>query len=74
MKKDLIIRILIILSINLLLYGCKSGKPDMAIDMEGKGAVQDIEAFNVVKTAENFRETSDQFAEDAKKIKSKNRI
>ena len=72
MKKDLITRILIILSITLLLYSCKSGRPDMAKDMEGKGDIQDIETFNVEKTAENFRETSDQFAEDAKKIKSKN--
>ena len=72
MKKDLITKILITLSITLLLCSCRSGRPDMAKDMEGKGAVQDIETFNVVKTAENFRETADQFAADVKKIKSKN--
>ena len=43
----------------------------MAYEQEDKGAVQDIEAFDVNATAENFRETSDEFAEDARKLKIK---
>ena len=72
MKNNLVTKLFVLLSIVIFLSGCRSGRPDMAKDMEGKGAVQDIEAFNVVKTAENFRETADQFAADVKKVKSKN--
>ena len=63
---------LILISVLLILSGCKSGKPDMAYEQEDGGAVQGIGSFDVTSTAENFRETSDQFAEDAKKIKEKN--
>ncbi|NDB81113.1 hypothetical protein EB155_14735, partial [archaeon] len=36
------------------------------------GAVQDIEAFNMKSSAENFRETSEKFAKDAVEIKERN--
>ena len=72
MNKKTKFNFLILISVLLILSGCKSGKPDMAYEQEDGGAVQDIKSFDVNATAENFRETSDQFAEDARKIKSKN--
>ena len=40
----------------------------MAYEQEDKGAKQEIENFNVTSSAENFRETSEKFFEDAKDI------
>ena len=68
------INIVILISILMILSGCKTGKPDMAFEQEDGGAVQGINTFDVNATAENFRETSDQFAADAKGIKNKNKI
>ena len=36
----------------------------MAYEQKDGGAVQDIEIFNVKASAENFRETADQFNQD----------
>jgi type IV pilus assembly protein PilQ len=44
----------------------------MAYDQKDKGAVQEIESFNVKASAENFRKTSDQFTQDTKEILNKN--
>ena len=44
----------------------------MAYDTKDGGAVQDIEAFNMKSSAENFRETSEKFAKDAVEIKERN--
>ena len=46
----------------------------MAYEQEDGGAVQGMNTFNVNASAENFRETSDQFAADAKGIKKKKKI
>ena len=67
MNKKTKFNFLILISVLLILSGCKSGKPDMAYEQEDGGAVQDIKSFDVNATAENFRETSDQFAEDARR-------
>ena len=47
MKNNLVVKIFVLFSIIVFLSSCRSGRPDMAKDMEGKGAVQDIEIFNV---------------------------
>ena len=69
MKNNLVIKIFVLFSIIVLLASCRSGRPDMAKDMEGKGAVQDIEIFNVKKTAENFKETKNEFKDDVEEIR-----
>ena len=68
MNKNIIKNLLILLSLILFLSGCKSGRPDMAYEQEDGGAVQDIKAFNPKSTAENFRESTDTFADDVKDI------
>jgi type IV pilus assembly protein PilQ len=45
----------------------------MAYDQKDKGAVQEIESFNVKASAENFRKTSEQFSQDTKEILNKNK-
>ena len=49
-----------------------SDRPKMAYQQKDKGAVQDIEAFSVKSSAENFRKTSDEFADAAQEIVGKN--
>lgn len=72
MKSKYIKNFFLLISITLLIVGCRSGRPHMSKNMEGKGAVQDIEMFNVKNTAENFRKTSDKFATDVKEISKTN--
>ena len=55
----------------LLLISCNK-RPKMAYDQKDKGAVQDIEAFNVETSAENFRKTSVEFKEKKLKILNQN--
>ncbi|WP_440643605.1 secretin N-terminal domain-containing protein [Candidatus Pelagibacter sp. HIMB123] len=45
----------------------------MAYDQKDKGAVQEIESFNVKASAENFRKTSEKFSQDTKEILNKNK-
>ena len=66
------LKLILIITIAFALSSCGPKRPKMSYDQDDKGAVQDIEAFNVVSTAENFRETSTQFAEDAIDILSRN--
>ena len=40
----------------------------MAYEQEDGGAIQEISAFDVEATAENFKESSDEFAQKTKKI------
>ena len=40
----------------------------MANEQKDGGAVQDIEIFNVKASAENFRDTTDEFAKDVEDI------
>ncbi|MEL0244039.1 MAG: hypothetical protein VW955_06350, partial [Gammaproteobacteria bacterium] len=63
--------ILILISLLLVLSACQK-RPKMAYDTKDGGAVQDIEAFNMKSSAENFRETSEKFAKDAVEIKERN--
>jgi len=63
--------ILILMSLLLVLSACQK-RPKMAYDTKDGGAVQDIEAFNMKSSAENFRETSEKFAKDAVEIKERN--
>ena len=62
---------LIVLSLScLLLFSCAK-RPNMSYDQKDKGAVQDIESFNVESSAENFRKDSVAFNNSAKKILGK---
>ena len=63
--------ILILMSLLMVLSACQK-RPKMAYDTKDGGAVQDIEAFNMKSSAENFRETSEKFAKDAVEIKERN--
>ena len=68
------IRLFLVLSISLLLASCSSSKrPKMAYDQKDKGAVQEIESFNVKASAENFRQTAEQFNQDSNDILNKNK-
>ena len=68
------IRLFLVLSISLLLASCSSSKrPKMAYDQKDKGAVQEIESFNVKASAENFRKTAEQFNQDSNEILNKNK-
>ncbi len=68
------IRLFLVLSLSLLLASCSSSKrPKMAYDQKDKGAVQEIESFNVKASAENFRKTSEQFNQDSNEILNKNK-
>ena len=71
MKNFIRINIILLSLILTLLSGCRSGKPDMAYEQEDGGAIQQIDAFDVTATAENFRETSDEFTEKVKDIREK---
>ena len=66
------LKLFLIITIAFALNSCGPKRPKMSYDQDDKGAVQDIEAFNVVSTAENFRETSTQFAKDTIDIMSRN--
>ena len=65
--KNVFQKLWIIILISSILVGCTK-RPDMAYDQEDKGAKQDIENFNVTTSAENFRETSEQFFQETKAI------
>ncbi|WP_262589731.1 secretin N-terminal domain-containing protein [Candidatus Pelagibacter communis] len=68
------IRLFLVLSLSLLLASCSSSKrPKMAYDQKDKGAVQEIESFNVKASAENFRKTAEQFNQDSNEILNKNK-
>ena len=54
----------------LLLFSCAK-RPNMSYDQKDKGAVQDIESFNVESSAENFRKDSVAYNNSAKKILGK---
>ena len=58
---------------SLIFVSCVSDRPKMAYDEDGKGAVQDIESFNLMKSADNFRKESEKFSKETKEIISKNR-
>ena len=63
------IRLFLVLAISLLLASCSNSKrPKMAYDQKDKGAVQEIESFNVKASAENFRKTAEKFNEDSNEI------
>ena len=68
----MIINKLIVLLLScLLLIGCNN-RPRMAYDQKDKGAIQDIESFDVETSAENFRKESKEFNEKNLRILSKN--
>ena len=64
-------KLIILLLSCLLLISCNN-RPKMAYDQKNKGAVQEIEAFDVVASAENFRKTSQEFNEKNLKILNRN--
>jgi len=67
-------RFLITIILSVLLASCSMSKrPEMAYDQDDKGAVQEIESFNVKASAENFRNTSQEFSKDTSEILNKNR-
>ena len=75
MSKTFIISAKLILTIilSLSLVSCSMSKrPKMAYDQKDKGAVQEIESFNVKSSAENFRKSSEQFSKDTRDILNKN--
>ena len=75
MSKTFIISTKLILTIilSLSLVSCSMSKrPKMAYDQKDKGAVQEIESFNVKSSAENFRKSSGQFSKDTRDILNKN--
>jgi type IV pilus assembly protein PilQ len=68
------IKLFLVITVSVLLASCSTSKrPKMAYDQKDKGAVQEIESFNVKARAENFRKTSDQFSQDTKEILNKNK-
>ena len=72
MKK--FIKLFLVITLSVLLASCSTSKrPKMAYDQKDKGAVQEIESFNVKASAENFRKTSEQFSQDTKEILNKNK-
>jgi len=50
-----------------------SDRPKMAYDQKDKGAVQDIESFNLMTSAENFRTSAEKFSKETNEIINKNR-
>ena len=64
-------KLIVLLLSCLLLISCNK-RPKMAYDQKNKGAVQEIEAFDVVASAENFRKTSQEFNEKNLKILNRN--
>ena len=75
MKKNFLInfKVILIFLMSLIFVSCVSDRPKMAYDEDGKGAVQDIESFNLMKSADNFRKESEKFSKETKEIISKNR-
>ena len=68
------IKLFLVITVSVLLASCSTSKrPKMAYDQKDKGAVQEIESFNVKASAENFRKTSEQFSQDTKEILNKNK-
>ena len=68
------IKLFLVITVSVLLASCSTSKrPKMAYDLKDKGAVQEIESFNVKASAENFRKTSEQFSQDTKEILNKNK-
>ena len=68
------IKLFLVITVSVLLASCSTSKrPNMAYDQKDKGAVQEIESFNVKASAENFRKTSEQFSQDTKEILNKNK-
>ena len=68
------IKLFLVLTLSTLLASCSSSnRPKMAYEQKDKGAVQEIESFNVKASAENFRKTAEQFNEDSNEILNKNR-
>ena len=66
-------KLILTIILSLSLVSCSMSKrPKMAYDQKDKGAVQEIESFNVKSSAENFRKTSDQFSKDTRDILNKN--
>ena len=69
-----LIRIFLSIILSILLASCSaSDRPKMAYDLKDKGAVQEIESFNVKASAENFRQTAEQFNQDSNDILNKNK-
>ena len=64
-------KLIILLLSCLLLISCNN-RPKMAYDQKNKGAVQEIEAFNVEASAENFRKQSQEFNNTNLKILNRN--
>ncbi|MDC0944528.1 secretin N-terminal domain-containing protein [Candidatus Pelagibacter sp.] len=68
------IKLFLVITVSVLLASCSTSKrPKMAYNQKDKGAVQEIESFNVKASAENFRKTSEQFSQDTKEILNKNK-
>lgn len=68
------IKSFLVLTLSMLLVSCSSSnRPKMAYDQKDKGAVQEIESFNVKASAENFRQTAEQFNKDSNEILNKNK-
>ena len=66
-------KLILTIILSLSLVSCSMSKrPKMAYDQKDKGAVQEIESFNVKSSAENFRKSSDQFSKDTRDILNKN--
>ena len=64
-------KLIVLLLSCLLLVGCNN-RPRMAYDQKDKGAIQDIDIFDVEASAENFRKESKEFNEKNLRILSKN--
>ena len=58
--------------LSLLIVSCAPKRPQMAYDQKDKGAVQEIESFNVKSSAENFRDSAEQFSNDTREILNNN--
>ncbi len=67
-------KLFLVLTLSIFLVSCSSSnRPKMAYDQKDKGAVQEIESFNVKASAENFRQTAEQFNQDSNDILNKNK-
>ena len=65
-------KLLLTIFLSLIIVSCAPKRPQMAYDQKDKGAVQEIESFNVKSSAENFRESAEQFSSDTREIINKN--
>ena len=55
--------------LSLFLASCSlSDRPKMAYDTKDRGAVQEINSFDVTASAENFRAEAESFAEKSREI------